>query len=422
MSKKYTAVAGDTLRKISSKQLGNPFRWSDILDANQWLNDPERRKAQLDVGLPDREALFNAGEVFTIPTENEFIQTEFAGDRPDQYRIILKGPGRTYEVTTATELSEIRFMNTLANGFSFTVPWDNPDDDLVYLTREDGYYDAFLYIGGKLEYQCIVYSFARSATDSGGRINKITCFSPTADAVDSRVEPPYVYNQITLELLIKDNLSKPLAIPVDYEIDENAKFLQCKANNTDTIFSFLRKYANQRQGFLNSTYNGRCRVWRANVGADPVGTIKEGEQLPLGFTYNYDGRKRFTNYMGICQTPAGNLRQTVRDTRVPLTRKTMIELDGVTTNAELKKALEWHRNKTDAEAKKRTFPVVGLYAPNGELWTENTTVVIESATMGTPDGFTYLIEGIERKWTPSGITTDLHIVDPESLSNGDVSG
>ena len=67
MSKKYTAVAGDTLRKISSKQLGTPFRWSDILDANQWLNDPQRRQAQSDVGLPDREALFNAGEVFTIP-------------------------------------------------------------------------------------------------------------------------------------------------------------------------------------------------------------------------------------------------------------------------------------------------------------------------------------------------------------------
>jgi len=421
MSEKYTAQSGDTLRKISAKTLGTPFRWSDILAANQWLNDPDRRQAQEAAGLPDRESLFNTGEIFTIPKENKFIESGFIGDRPNQYRIILKGPGRTYEVTTATELTEIRFMNTLANGFSFTVPWDNPDEDLVYLTREDGYYDAFLYIGGKLEYQCVVYGFERSATDSGGRINKIICYSPTADAIDSRVEPPYTYNFVTLDRLIKDNLSRPHAIPVDYEIDDMTKFRQAQAKNTDTIFEFLRKYANQRQAFLNSTFNGRCRVWRADVDSEPVGTIKEGKQLPLGFTYNYDGRKRFTNYMGICETPAGNLRQTVRDTRVPLTRKTTIQLDGVTTNAELKKAIEWHRNKTDAEAKKKVFPVVGLYDPNGNLWAENTTVIIESATMGSPGGFKYLIEGIERKWGSTGWTTDLHIADPLSFSTADIS-
>ena len=419
MSSQYKAKAGDTLRKIASKELGSPFRWVEILDANPWLNDPERRKSQIDIGLPDREALFSPGAIFTIPGKDSFVDTGFPETDPESYRIVLRGPGTTFEITDAIEVSQIVFMNTMANGFSFLIPWKNPDKKLEYLLREDGYYDAFLYIGGKLNYQCVIYNFKREHTDMGLTM-RVWCFSPTADAVDSRVEPPYVYNNITLENLIKDNLTRPHSIQVEMIINDDTKFVQAQASDTDTIAGFLQKYANQRQAFLNSKSDGNARVWRANVNGESVGTITEGKQLPVGFLYEYNGRKRFTNYKGICETPLETLEAYVSDFRVPLTRKTTIMIDSATTNAELKKAIIWYKNKTDAEAKKRVFPVVGLYAPNGKLWTENTIVSIVSKTMNAPNGFNFLIEGIERKWSRRGITTDLHIVDPKAFSNGSI--
>ena len=36
--------------------------------------------------------------------------------------------------------------------------------------------------------------------------------------------------------------------------------------------------------------------------------------------------------------------------------------------------------------------------------------------LNTPNGFDFLIEGLERKWSRRGITTDLHIVDPVAFS------
>ena len=415
MSEQYKAVPGDTLRKIASKKLGSPFRWTEILDANQFLNDPARRQRQQNIGLPDREALFSPGEIFTIPERNEFVDTGFPGDDPDSYRIVLKGPGVTYEITNALEVSQIIFMNTMANGFNFLIPWEDPDPDLQFLVKEDGYYDAYLYIGGKINYQCIIYNFRREHT-SQGLTQRVWCYSPAADAVDSRVEPPYTYTNITLEKLIQDNLTRPHAIQVEMLIDDDTRFQQCQAFSVDTISRFLQKYANQRQAFLNSKPNGNARVWRANINSKSVGTIEEGKPGPTAYSYEYKGRKRFTNYKGITETPAGPLEVYVVDIRVPLTRKTTVQIDSATTEAELKKAVVWHMNRVDAEAKKRLFPVTGLYAPNGDLFDANTIVSIISKTMNAPGGFDFLIEGIERKWIrDQGITTDLHIVDPAAF-------
>ena len=419
MSNQYKARAGDTLRKIASKNLGSPFRWVEILDANPWLNDPKRRASQTDIGLPDREALFSPGMMFTIPGKDSFVDSGFPDDNPESYRIVLRGPGVTYEITDALEVSQIRFMNTMANGFSFLIPWQDPDPKLEYLLREDGYYDAFLYIGGKLDYQCVIYNFRREHT-SQGLTQRVWCFSPSADAVDSRVEPPYIYTDVTLENLIKDNLTRPHSIQVEMLISDTIKFKQAQTSETDTIAEFLQKYANQRQAFLNSKPDGNVRVWRANIDSKSVGTITEGKQLPVGFLYEYSGRKRFTNYKGICETPTETLNAYVTDFRVPLTRKTTVMIDSATTAKELEDAINWFKNKTDAEAKKRVFPVTGLYAPGGDLWTENSIVSIVSKTMNAPDGFDFLIEGLERKWSKTGITTDLHIVDPDALSNGDI--
>ena len=414
MSEKYRAIPGDTLRKIASKKLGSPFRWTEILDANPFLNDPSRRQRQQEIGLPDREALFSAGQIFIIPDRNQFVDQGFPGDDPDSYRIVLKGPGVTYEITDALEVSQIVFMNTMANGFNFLIPWEDPDPDLQFLVKEDGYYDAYLYIGGKLNYQCIIYNFRREHTDRG-LTQRVWCFSPAADAVDSRVEPPYTYTNITLEKLIQDNLTRPHAIQVEMLINDDTRFQQCQASNSDTIAKFLQKYCNQRQSFLNSKPDGNARVWRANINSKSVGTIEEGEARPVGFLYEYKGRKRFTNYKGITETPAGNLEAYVTDIRVPLTRKTTIEIDSAITQAELEKAVNWHMKKTDAEAKKRVFPVTGFYAPNGELYDANTIISIISKTMNAPGGFDFLIEGLERKWNAQGKTTDLHITDPAAF-------
>jgi prophage tail gpP-like protein len=420
MSQTYTSVAGDTLRKIASKTLGTPFRWNEILEANPWLNEPDRRKRQSDIGIPDREALFSPGEVFVIPSSETLIDPGYPGDDLEACRIVLRGPGMSYEIDNAIEVSQIRFMNTMANGFSFVIPWANPGPDLVYLLREDGYYDAFLYIGGILEYQCVIYDWTRETTNQGLTC-RVWCYSPAADAVDSRVEPPYTYTNITLQKLIEDNLTRPHSINAEILIDEDSRFAQVQAEETDTIAGFLQRYAEQRQAFINSKPDGGSRVWRAAIDSESVGTIEEGKELPEGFKYEYRGRARFTNYKGICETPAASLTAYVSDVRVPLTRKTTILIDSATTNAELRKAVTWHRNRVDAEAKKRVFPVKGLYAPNGKLWTENTIVTIVSPTMNAPDGFDFLIEGLERKWDSSGIRTQLHIADPVSFSTGEFS-
>ncbi len=144
-----------------------------------------------------------------------------------------------------------------------------------------------------------------------------------------------------------------------------------------------------------------------------VGTI--GDELPPGreLTATFDGAKRFYAYT-VLSKRRGNKpkRATAIDDLVPRSRLTTINADE-TEAGDIQKTADWERSKRLADALTIPFPVTDWYAPNGELWRENTIVTVKSPIIYAPFGFDFLIRSVEYIYEKSGRSGTLNIVPPE---------
>lgn len=418
MSSTYTVEHGDTLRIVAGKTLGSSFRWPDILAANPWLRTPERQAQQAALELPDREALFFPGEKLVIPKIADVIEMlpESDADKP---LIILQSPGNVVSIDHPIAISQGHVMDGLVSGFEFVIPWDNPPAALREILSPDGYHDCRLYIGGALDYQYLIYELKVEISASGARMT-VTAYSPAADLVDSSVAEPYELRNINLADLIRAKI-KPYGVQLISEISDDPIFSTVKILPTESVFSAIKKYTHQRGCLLSSTPDGNIRLWRAAT-VGPVATIEEGDNIPRGFVYHYDGRRRYSSYCALAQRPGENLRAYQTDKRVPRTRTLTFAANDAGSAGELDKAVTWRRNRTDALTKARVFPVVGLRTPDGELWRENTLIAIKAPSMGIYDVEILLISRVVRNWRSNYISTDLHLVDPRAYTLGDVGG
>jgi prophage tail gpP-like protein len=92
----------------------------------------------------------------------------------------------------------LRTMDTIADAFTATVPWEPGfDPGLDYALRPFGYQDCQIYIGNDLEMDGVLYNVSQRKKNDG-IIKELEIFSRTADLVDSSVSPPYEANNITL--------------------------------------------------------------------------------------------------------------------------------------------------------------------------------------------------------------------------------
>jgi len=324
-----------------------------------------------------------------------------------------------------------RAFDTVANNWTASVAWnittENFENDIILRTlRLNSWYDTKVYLGGNLVNSGRVYTVANSVTDSGAT-KELEGYSYTIDVVDSSPFPPYEFKKQNLEKIAKSLLTgydlKLVIDPPALLADKPFKKVTCKGR--DKIFSFLTKLAKQRKLIVSSTVQGELFITIANINQKPVGTISDGKFPGFEYKIKFDGRKLFKYYKSIARSPGRKKKRKSKfkseiaiDNNVPGDRRTVVKLDE-SDIGELGDPISWYRSKQLIAALTTNFPVVGWYAPNGELWRPNTLVTIRSDYLEIPGGYTFFIRAVEYNYSSAGNTTILHLTPKEAFTGGE---
>lgn len=402
----YTIKSGDTLSSLASQAYGDPTKTANIEGANQ-------SEFKSDTG----DLLTGAVIVIPVLPEDQSVLNQFTKERttldPDEFALFIAG-----REVVPSSARIFRSMDTAADGWTAVIPWNPRDNfDLDDRIAPYAYPRAQAFIGKQRLVNGLLYTVSPSMTESG-RFKTLEGWSYTVDAVDSTIKPPYERKNITLEQRAEELLT-PLGIRAVFEneagvtTETGGPFSKMTSSKTDTIFSHLAKYASQRGVLISSTVDGDMSFIRANTDGKPVGTIEETTAFSVNWTARFDGRKRFSAYKAVGQSPKKNDKTAIAtDDNVPLSRFTTFSVND-TTEGDIQTAANWRRSKQLAESLTMPFNVSTLYAPDGTLWRENTLVTVISETLSILFGFTFLIKSVEYIVAPEGISANLSLVPPQ---------
>jgi prophage tail gpP-like protein len=397
----YTVVEGDNLTLIAKSAYGDGRKWKLIWRANQ---------TRLRSGDPN---LIYPGEVINIPRDpleknlkQDLRDTALAGKGKDEFTIEIEG---IEVVATASRLT--RTMDTVADGWSATMAYDTGDRRLREFLRPYRYPNVNVYLGGVLMISGYLYTVSPSIV-ADSRTLDLVGWSYTADIIDSTVKAPYEQKKITLKERAEELVS-PLGIDVIFDFDEDEQFKRITASPQDGIAAHLLRLSSQRGLLMSSTPKGQLIFYQTEIGQKSVGTLEEGVPPFLGMSSTFDGRKRFSVYKAIAQTRKKKKKTAVaKDDIVPRSRFLTFTANE-STAGNIQAAADWRRSKQVAEALEIPLSVEGWYAPNGELWRENTIVTVVSETNFIPQGFDFLIKSVEFSLDDKGTTSTLQLVPPQ---------
>ncbi len=337
----------------------------------------------------------------------ELAASQLQQREPDSFTLIVDGleiPVKSAKV--------LRTMDTASDTWTASIAWTPGLDPALDAKLKPYLYNtASVYLGGEQVVSGILYTISVELSDTG-RLKHLIGYSYTADVIDSVLNPPYEKNNVTLAQRAR-GLVEPLGINVIFNVDTDGQFDRVTAEPIDTIFEHLSDLAAQRGVLISSSNAGDMVFQKANTTGSPVGTLEEGQPPVLNFSVTFDGRKRFNTYRAIGQSPGSNSKVgTATDEGVPRSRFLTFQADD-TIQGDIQKAAEWKRSKQLAEALTIPLPVSTWYAPNGELWKENTLITLKSSSLHLPDGFTFLIRSVEFTYEETGTTAVLNLVPPQ---------
>jgi prophage tail gpP-like protein len=396
----YTVVKGDTLWHIASAAYGDPSKWRVL-----WKNNQTRLRS----GNPN---LIYPGEIINIGPLTELVEVaneqrqdiELPDKAPNEFTLII---GDKEVPVTAARI--MRTMDTVADGWSATVQFDTE------VWNSDVYTQAKVYLGGRLIIDGLLYG-VRSSTATDGTKKSLTGWSVTADLIDSTMKAPYERSNMTLEQIAKD-IIEPIGLPIVFDADDTGGvFKRATAQSTDTVAKHLTDLASQRGILMTSTPKSEVLFIKPNVDGQVVGSLADGLPPLMHFDMDYDGRKRFNVYKAVGSRERRKTKWAVaKDDNVPRSRfKTISTPD--TTIGDIQRAADWARSKQIAEALTTECPVSGWYAPDGNLWEENTLVAVNTKTLQIPDGFVFLIRAVEYRYEAEGTMTILSLVPPQTYT------
>lgn len=374
------------------------------------------------------------GQQIIIPGKPPAVK--LTGKADDEMTFMIDGI--EIKMTSARIIST---MDTGSDGWIGKTPW-TPGADIAFdkATRPFGYPRAAAYIGNELIVGGRLYTVEPEMSDHG-LVKGLHGFSFTADIIDSHMQPPYEFNNVTLKQLA-DALLPPFGIKAVWETEVGAKFPRVTANEGDTVFGFFAKLATSRGMLVSCTNEGDLLFLKAKTDGATVGTLEEKQPMVTEWKARYDGRKRFHTYKCITSGakqgavvpiwsqmkpggqsgPAKQGPSTIisTDPAVPLGRNLVFKADD-TTPGNIKDAARWKRNRQFVDALTQPYPVIGWYAPDGTLWKRNTLVTVVSPTLGVPKGFTFCIRSVEFMLDAQhGRTAILHLVPPQAFTGKDL--
>lgn len=430
----------ETLRDIARAAYGRDLS-NQIIQAN--IDSLSARGRSLE-GLP---IIYKGDDIFIPVYRNRYANETVTADFDTQIEVWLNGA--PIRGATAGRIS--RKMNTIANGFTLTAPFDYTDNKQLDLFRPFGWQRAQLYIGGELYITALASKWDFSSDDAG-TVATVECrtmpgemlecmgmrskmqFKPGLRLIDICVEVARPYG-ITCYAsdggggIVEAPAPKSTTSGISYQYDDDGDIVSSDSADMDvalglieqdytqTDSDFLQELAVQKGFLLTSMADGNLLLTRANVKDKAVCALRQGEYPVLSVSGSYDGSKRFSKWQAVSEADGvSGISKMLEDKTVPVPRGFVFKATE-SGDKNITAAVQWRMAKSIAEAISIPVTVSGWRNKEGELWKENTVV-----TLWAPGAFVIteakmITESVElSKDEGGGDVANLQLVIPESYT------
>lgn len=214
----------------------------------------------------------------------------------------------------------------------------------------------------------------------------------TSDIIDcSIINGTGQYKNLTLTEIVS-RICEPFNIEVQAEVDTGEPFPTFNVEQGSTALESIQKLCAARQCLAISDGGGGLIITRA--GTEKIETnLLEGVNILSGIA-SYDYTLRYNKYIVKGQQQgndnldvdsiSGNS-ATVTDSGVVRYRPLVVVADGQSSRNDCSTRANWELNTRKGRSRRFTITVVGWQQPNGELWTINKLVFINSRYLGVYD-------------------------------------
>lgn len=359
------------------------------------------------------------------------VTTKIKADSPDQTTIFING-NRLEQFSNESFLFS---MDTVGNGFSFTVPFFPETKTYRDLFRPFKYQDIQLYIGENLTINGTIEKIDPSLSNTTNSIN-VQGRSKTGVLIDCTFSAGETleFQKAGLDEIAESVINR-FGILAEFPDGSGAIFEKAGPGSpTSTRFNFLQNLARQRSLLMSPTPEGNLLFNRAKTSGIPVAELIEGQQGVIISTASYDGTKRFSSYDAFGQEPGKNDNlatliasiskkpdnvdtsgQDLTDESIFAIRPKSIQAND-TNQGNIENVAKWALTADIAASINIPLGYEGWLRPDGKLWKENELILVQAPSLMIYKPYVLLIKSVQFNSTQDSKTTELTLTIPEAYS------
>lgn len=220
------------------------------------------------------------------------------GSLNNQSKVTLKIG--TEELSGFQGLQIVRSIDTIANGYSFSLPWDptekNKERFKPYAVRIISVWsDKTKLITGYIEK-------ATFSTSADGKVLNIQGRSASGTLIDWSAGPPFQFENTTFNNLNKElynNYDPSAGVGVAYTSPDTPPIPQITIEPGDTFERVISPIASAHGLWARPDADGRLEYLKISSTQKAIGALIEGTSPVKSITTDHDVTKRFSRYMAI---------------------------------------------------------------------------------------------------------------------------
>lgn len=396
MSTAYVTVAGDTFESVARKTYGTGQEANRIAKANPGVLEPLASGLTLNVPeLPGAPA----NRPQQTPSENE-----------DEVAILINAERFRFWENASISLS----MDSI-DTVSLTAPFDPVIPEQRDIFRPMSFSTLDVTVGGTPLFTGTMVDIS-SPLSGSKRVVNVSGYSTPGVMSDCTMPAsafPLEFNGQGLTE-IAETLSAPFGVNVNFETNQGAVFERVALSPASKILPFLVGLAKQRNLVFTNNSKGDLVFSSPSPIGTPVANLRQGEQPLMEVTPSFSPQEYYSDITGLEPVSVGTegSQFTVKNPRLTGVIRPFTFTANDTNGADIKTAVESKASRMFANMVSYEITVNTWRTSNGELWTPNTTLILNAPGAMIYRDYEFLIRSVRFDKTKSLKTATLNLVLP----------
>lgn len=313
-------------------------------------------------------------------------------------------------------LTITRSLETCADAFSLTAPFDSTNRQVRTAFKPFGYQRAILKIDGEEILTGTVEQSAPSLETADNKIN-IQGRSLTGPLIDCSIDGVgYNFKGLTLESIAK-KLCSPFGLQVISGADGKKVLSEAMAEPGQGPFDFLNRLCQDLGLLLTCNEQGNLVITKIIPGGQPVASIIEGQTGLMSINTSFNGSERFSSYKILQQQDgANNLKGRALDSSVWVYRP-KVETGSDANSKDIKTGANWKRALALAASVNVSLMVSEWRGPSGKIWAPGDVITLKAPSVYITNESPFIVKDCTLTLDASnGRTTALNLVLPATYT------